>query len=465
MSTPVVSRVDSVTPRAARLFLDSLTKARAAERDTSTSPELWQPKVLTVDATRDLAWLDILRDSVLVSLERTALANNRDLRVALARLREYRALRGAALGPLFPQISANGTGGRVKAMTGDTQIRYDQVAVTANLAWELDFWGRLRRQAEAARFDARGRAEDARATAITLVSDVATVYLQLRQADENLRISEETRQSRLTTLELARRRFAQGVISELDVRQFEAQVAEPTVSVASYTLLRTQLENQLAQLIGMPPGPIPRGGPLDGSVRTVAVPDSLPGDLVARRPDVLRAQADWQAALARVGVAMGNRLPAVTLTGSYGSQRQKFVGLFEPHGEIYTALVGISLPLFTGGQLENEQKAARARADQAKAQYEQTVLGALGEADNALAAVKLNRDQLAAQATQVRALRTAYSLAERRYASGISSYLEVLDAQRTLFSAELAYVQQQGQYLSSTVQLYKALGGSWVKAR
>jgi multidrug efflux system outer membrane protein len=187
----------------------------------------------------------------------------------------------------------------------------------------------------------------------------------------------------------------------------------------------------------------------------------LPGDLVARRPDVLRAQADWQAALARVGVAMGNRLPAVTLTGSYGSQWPKFAGLFEPHGEIYTALVGISLPIFTGGNLVNEQRAARARADEAKAQYEQTVLGALGEADNALAAVKLNRDQLAAQATQVQALRTAYSLAERRYASGISSYLEVLDAQRTLFAAELAYVQEQGTYLASTVQLYKALGGSW----
>jgi multidrug efflux system outer membrane protein len=461
MVRPIVSRVDRATPPAARSYLDSLARVRAAESDSITPAALWRPRALTAASAGDLAWLDVLQDSQLVALVRTAVANNRDLATAQARIREFRAQHGVAQSALYPQLSANGSGGRFKVVQGDISQRYDAISVTANLSWELDFWGRLRRQGEAAAFDARGREEAARATMITLVSDVATVYLQLRQADENLRISEATRTSRLATLELARRRFAQQLISALDVRQFEAQVAEPAVNVARFTLERTRLENQLAVLLGQPPGPIARGGPLATTIQAVTVPDSLPGTLVARRPDVMRAQADWQAALARVGVAMANRLPAVTLTGSYGSQRPKFVGLFEPRGEIYTAQLGISLPLFTGGNLVNQQRAARARADEAKAQYEQTVLLALGEADDALAAVRLTHDQLVAQATQVEALRAAYTLAERRYASGISSYLEVLDAQRTLFAAELSFVQQQGQYLASTVQLYKALGGSW----
>ena len=180
---------------------------------------------------------------------------------------------------------------------------------------------------------------------------------------------------------------------------------------------------------------------------------------------MLRAQRDWQAATARIGVAVGNRLPRITITGQYGTQRPDFKRLFGSAAEVYTAQAGISIPLFTGGKLLNEQRAARARADQAKAEYEQTVLTALGEASDALAGVRLNRDQIVAQATQAQALRRAYDLAEQRYRSGVSSYLEVLDAQRGLFTAELALRQVQRQYLVATVQLYRALGGSWDEAR
>jgi multidrug efflux system outer membrane protein len=298
---------------------------------------------------------------------------------------------------------------------------------------------------------------------VSLVSDVATAYLELRELDEDLRISEETLASRETTLALAQKRFKQGVISELDVRQFEAQAAVPAAAVADFMRQRRQKENALSVLLGQEPGPIGRGAPLSESVQAVAVPDSVPSSLLMRRPDVLRAEREWSAATARIGVAIGNRLPKVMLTGQYGTQRPDFSGLFAPSGEIYQLQGGITIPLFTGGRLLNQQRAAEARADQARNEYERTVLTSLQEGSDALAATRAGRYQLVAQETQVRALRRAMELSQTRYNSGVSSYLEVLDAQRTLFVAELALVQTQRQYLASTVQLYKALGGSWVE--
>lgn len=472
--TPAVAQTaDQAVPPAARTFFDSLTAARTA--DTASPPPqsmvsqgeapqkpIGAPTTLQLDPAHNLAWLDILRDSTLVALIQTAVDNNRDLRVAQARIREYHSLHGAALGPFFPQITANGSASRNKiALAGGAPIKYDAISATGNVAWELDFWGRIRRGAEAANFDLLGREEDARATELTLVSDVATEYLQLRELDESMRIAEATRAAGQAVLELARRRFGQGQISELDVRQFEAQVADPAARLAQFALQRRQQENALSLLLGQPPGSIPRGGPLQDVLQAVTVPDSLPGALIARRPDVMRAQRDMQASLARIGVAVANRLPTITVGGDYGSQRPEVNNLFTRQGEIYTLQAGLSFPIFTGGRLLNEERAARARADESKAQYQQTVLTALREASDALAGVRLGRDQLVAQQTQARALTIAASIAERRYASGVSSYLEVLNAEQSLFNAQLNLVAIEQQYLSATVQLYKALGGSW----
>ncbi|HXW96815.1 MAG TPA: TolC family protein, partial [Gemmatimonadales bacterium] len=252
-----------------------------------------------------------------------------------------------------------------------------------------------------------------------------------------------------------------GVISELDVRQFEAEVADPAARVADFSRQLLQKENQLRLLLGDEPGTIPRGNPLPETVSAVAVPDSIPSTLLLRRPDVRRAEREWSAATARIGLAIGNRLPVISITGEYGTQRPNFTGLFSKSGEIYSILGGISIPLFTGGRLVNQERVARSQAEQSRASYEQAVLIALRESNDALVAVRTTRDQLAAQETQVRALRRATALAEKRYESGVASYLEVLDAQRGLFAAELGLAQVQRQYLAATVQLYKALGGSW----
>jgi multidrug efflux system outer membrane protein len=453
---------DTLVPPASRAFFDSVAAARQAERPDTASPALWSPEPLTLDSAGDLPWLAVLRDSVLLDLVRTAMTNNRDLRTAVARVREYRAQLGVARGDLFPQLALNGATSTNKAVFGSfPPQKFDIVRATADLSWELDFWGRLRRETQAARFDWLARDDDRRAAVLSLVSDVATAYLELRELDADLGISEQTLVSRQATLGLAQRRFNQGVISELDVRQFEAEVAGPAASLADFARQRTAKENQLSVLLGQEPGRIARGGALDAAVQSVRVPDSVPASLLLRRPDVMSAQRAWQAAAARIGLAVGNRLPKITVTGSYGTQRPNFSGLFGSSAEVYTLQGAISIPLFTGGKLVNQERVARAQAEQARARYEQTVLSALGESSDAMTTLRLSRDQLTAQQTQAQALRRALSLAERRYENGVSSYLEVLDAQRSLFSAELALVQVERQYLVATVQLYKALGGSW----
>ncbi|HEY0931791.1 MAG TPA: efflux transporter outer membrane subunit, partial [Gemmatimonas sp.] len=429
-------------------------------RITSQLPR--QTVELSRDATTMPAWSDLLRDSALEGLIRIAVTNNRNLRVAQQRINEFRALRGVAASRFFPQINVGTTMGMNKiALAAAPPIEFDAARVTSDLAWELDFWGRTRRSTQAAGFDLAGREDDVRAVTLSLVSDVASAYLQLREADAIIAIAEQTLVSREATLQLARRRFEQGLISELDVRQFEATVADPAARVADYTRQRTEWENALSLLLGTAPQSIPRGRLLSDIVATIAVPDTLSGELLARRPDVLRAQHDFQAATARVGVAQAARLPAITVTGQYGAQRPTYGTIFDGRGEIYTLQAGISVPLFTGGRLSSEQKAAKARAEQSRNTYEQVVLVALREASDAVAGVRLRRDQLAAQETQERALQAAFSIAERRYASGISSYLEVLDAQRGLFAAQLTRVQVERQYLAATVQLFRALGGSW----
>ena len=443
---PIPAPPAKAAPLASQVFLDSLA--------TSNLPAT--PAALAADTATALRWLELLQDSQLVALVRTALLQNRDLQAATARVREYRAQLGVARGDLFPRLDANASASTNRIALGAfPPAEFDAVRVTADLQWELDFWGKLRRQTQAARLDWSAREDDRQAVVLTLVSDLVTAYLELGELDQNVRVSEQTLESRSVTLRLARQRFAQGVISELDVRQFEADLAGPAARVAEFARLRAQKEHQLAILMGQAPGvgPIPRGRPLQDVVRSVAPPDSVSSALLARRPDVLGAMHEWSAAAARV--------PRVTLSGSYGRQKPQFDGLFAGHGEVYAASAGISLPVFTGGRLLAQQHAAQARADQARLHYEQTVLTALQEASDALVGVRLSREQLAAQETQARALRRAVALAEERYRAGISSYLEVLDAQRGVFNAELELAQVQRQYLVATVQLYKALGGSW----
>ena len=459
-AVPQTAQVGSPHPAdSSRAFFDSLAEARQA--DSGVSPG-FATQTLTIQALADLAWVDLLRDSTMLALIETALRQNRDVQEAMARIREYRAQVGVARGPLLPSVTVNGSASTNQVALGSfPPTSYDAFRVTGDVAWELDFWGRLRRGVEAARADLAGQEAAQRAVVLSLVSDVATGYLQLLEFDQERAIAERTLGSRRATLGLAQQRFDRGLISELDVRQFEAQVAVPAARLAQVSRLQAQAEHRLNALLGEPPAAIPRSRNLDSAIAGLIVPDSLPAELLGRRPDVVQAERAYAAATARIGAATAARLPTIAITGYYGTQVPNTGALFTSRGEIYQLLGGISIPLFTGGRLESQAGVARARAEQARARYEQTVLTALQEASDALSGLQSSRDEVSAQRTQVGALRRAAELAELRYRTGIASYLEVLEAERTLFDAELALSQAELGQVTAAVSLYKALGGSW----
>lgn len=451
-----------------RPFYDSLMANRDTVRLNPSSPEAVSVDTsatedeLLADTTARLAWIDLLRDPELRKLIETALRQNRDVRVALATIDEFRAQYGIARADFFPQISLNAQGGRTKSVLGNLgSAAFNTLQATASLSWELDFWGRIRRATEAARSDLLAERENRRAVVLTLIGNVAATYLQLRQLDLALEISRRTLAANRETFRLARRRFDQGLISELDVRQFESEVASPAASVAQLEGLITQTENQLSVLVGRNPGPITRGRPLNEVLGELSVPAAVPSSLLQRRPDVRRAEAGLHAATARIGAAQADRLPLPFVTADYGTSSRTADDLFKKDTEIYQVFGGVSMPLFTGGRVGSQVNVARARAEQARFIYEQTVLVALREVEDAIASVRASRNQVAAQQTQVDALRRALRLAEMRYQSGASSYLDLLDAQRSLFGAELSLVQVEGQQATAAVTLYRALGGGW----
>lgn len=469
-------RTPSQSEDSVRTFFDSLAHgsnlvvpSAAAAADTPSGAATvrrpdWRASFESreISAQTGLSWAELIKDPVLQALIDTAVHENRDVRTAIATIAEFRAEYGVAKGSYYPTIDAKATGGREKIVfTPGSTLEFNVVQATANLQWELDFWGRLRRNSQAARAEYLASEEGRRSVVLTLVSDVASAYLQLRELDLDLEISKRTLASRQETLRLALRRYQQGLISELDVRQFEAEVNNSAVQIADFQRQVAQQENALSVLVGHSPGEIPRGLSLTEVLGTFVIPSSLSPDLIARRPDVRQAEEALVAATARVGVSKAALLPTVSLSGQYGRQGDRLSNTFPSNGEIYQIFGGISVPLFHGGALRNELRAARARADQARFTYEQATLVARREAEDAYVGVRASRDQAVAQQRQVDALRRAFDLANRRYQNGVSSYLEVLDSERNLFASELALTQAQRQELVAGVQLYKALGGAW----
>jgi len=449
-----------------RPFYDSLRTSRDTllppGADTARVPFAYDtaPARPGADSGAALRWLDLIQDSVLRQLVDTSLRENRDMRTALAVIDEFRAQYRATRGALVPELTANGQAGRSRAVFGTFGAQtFDVYKATADLSWELDLWGRIRRGTSAARSDLAAREEDRRALQLSLIGDVATAYFDLRAADLNLAIARRTLDSRRQTLALARRRLDQGLISELDVRQFEADVASPAASVADFERQVAQQENALSVLVGRNPGAIARGRALTEMAARISVPAGVPSALLANRPDVRSAEATLRAATARIGVAQAAFLPTFTITGQYGSQSTDWSKWFGSGTNVWQAFAGVSIPIFTQGRPGGGEQVnvAQARASQA--------LVALREVEDALVGLRTAQDRSAAQERQAIALRRALELADMRYRNGVSSYLDVLDAQRGLFGAELALTQAERDQLVAAVQLYRAVGAGWPAAK
>lgn len=436
-------------------------------RPPVATPATWHqaPAVEEPASLADLAWWELFQDDTLRALVQEALEANRDVGIAVARVEQARAVLGATGAGRFPQVGAGASATtdrfsetvEPRGFGGETEL----LATTVDLAFELDLWGRLRRATEAARDELLASQEARRTVLITLVSDVATAYLRLRQLDLELETTRRSVASRQQSLRLVRDRFEAGLTSALDLRQAEAELASTSAQIPDLERQIAQAEHQLSVLLGRAPGGIPRGLPLTGQTFPPAVPAGLPSALLDRRPDIREAEAALAAASARIGVAKAAFFPQVTLTGFFGVESAELSDLFTGPSRIWQLGPAVTLPIFTAGRNRAGLRLAEAQQQEALIRYQQTIQQAFREVEDALIAHRKAREALVEQRAAVRASREALSIAELRYTSGLTNYLSVLDAQRTLLAAEVAESRILLAQLVAVVRLYRALGGGW----
>jgi multidrug efflux system outer membrane protein len=432
------------------------------------SLETYRGQVAAPEASSfaDLPWWEIFRDDELKGLIEQALKNNYDLRTAAARIEETRAIAGIVRSELFPQIDYEGGVGRahsagqffVPVPGGQTK---DIFKGLFNLAWELDVWGRIRHATDAALAELFADEEFRRGVILSLVSEVAQAYFELRELDLELEIALRTRESFQRTLELFSRRLQVGVASKLETARAEAALAATSAVIPNLERFIVAKENQINVLLGRPPQPIPRGAVLTDQMFPPETPPGLPSQLLERRPDIRQVEQGMIAANARIGVAEANFFPRIGLTSFFGGASSDIENVVKGTGNIWAATGQLTGPIVQGGRLFGNYQAAIAQWEQAKLQYQQAVITALQEVSNALT----NQQKLAQvrqeQARAVAALQESVRLATLRYTGGFATYFEVIEAQQQLFPAENALAQVQRDQLIAVVQLYKALGGGW----
>lgn len=405
-------------------------------------------------------WWEQFNDPVLNELVETALEHNLDLRLATARLQEYQANYRGSTATAYPQVSLAAT--ETRSRQGDSPITHTAQAYVS-LAWELDFWGRIRRLSEAGFADYMSQEQARRAVVLSLVSSVASSYIQLREFDRRLEVARRTQGSRDEAQRLAALRYKVGTVSEMELKQATSEYQGTVINVQQLEQWVAQKENELSVLLGRNPTAIKRGLELD-ALRVPVVPGGLPSDLLTRRPDILQAEQSLIAANARVGAAKASFFPTISLTGIYGSVSPQLSDLFSGPSRMWSfapTTPVVSLPVFNGGNLQAQLEASESRRDQALVSYQRAVQTAFRETEDALVGVAKTTEQRATQSQLVEELRRYAYLAKLRYDNGVTSNLEVLDSQRNLFSAEQTLAQTQSTALVARVNLYKALGGDW----
>jgi len=434
------------------------------ERPEIDAPEDYRERLDQGENFANAGWWNVFEDAELSRLVGIALEENKDLATAAARVEEARARAGFARGDFYPQIGISAAGQR-----GNTAEQFfpgigiqNNFTLTADLAWEVDLFGRIRRSTEAARADLLASEYARRTVYVALIADVANTYFLVRDLDARLEIARRTLLTRQGSTNIIRARFEQGTTPRLDVNQAEIQEAQAAVNIAAFERQLIQAENLLSILLGRNPGNISRGNDLTAQALPPAVPAGLPSELLERRPDVLAAEQLLAAQVARIGVAQALRFPQLSLTGSGGLASNDLSDLIDSDASIWNLGANLFQPVFTGGKNKQRVEIEKARAEQLLKQYELTVLQSFREVEDALVAIRTYRDESAARVMQTRAATSAAMLSRARYDGGVTSFLEVLDSERSLFDAELETSEVRRARLESIVALYKALGGGWL---
>jgi len=432
-------------------------------------PEGWREVGATEqESLANTPWWELFQDPVLVGLIQIALAENKDLAIAVERIEEARARYGFTRADFYPKVDGFASAGAVKVsrngippLPSGIDDENGLYTVGGSMFWELDFFGRVRRATEAELAQLYASEEGRRAVVLALVAEVAQSYVDLRDLDQRLEISRRTVQTRVAYVELARDRFEGGVTSELDWRQAEAELHRTTSIVFEFERLVKQKENEISVLLGRNPGDIPRGLPLDQIPVASSVPAGLPSELLERRPDLREAEQQLVSANARIGAAKALLYPSISLTGAFGWESSELDELFDSPSQSWSIGANLLQPIFNAGQLRSRVEVAESQQRQTLYGYERSVLLAFREVEDSLVGIRQAGLRRGSESERVTAELKVAELAELRYRGGVAAYLEVLDAQRSLFDAELEEAGAQRDEIVALIQLYKALGGGW----
>jgi outer membrane protein, multidrug efflux system len=427
-------------------------------RDLADNPQL-QAQVASY---ADLPWWQVFQDPKLQELIRTALKQNYDLQIAAERITAARAQLAITRSSLFPQVSgnANFSGGKENL----EQSRYNFLTLTADAAFQLDFFGRLRRANEAARARLLATEDARQVVVLTLVSDLASDYFSLLQMDLQLAITRETVKTQTDSVKLTQLRLEHGVATKLDVLQAQQVLDTANTAIPDLERQIAQEEDAISILLGNYPQDIARGTPLVEQTLPPEVPAGLPSSIIERRPDIREAEQILVAANADIGVAKAQFFPQISLTGGGGGSFGRdsvFPSLFATQLGIWSYGAQVSQPIFTGGALKGNLHLAESQQRQALIAYRQTIQRAFGDVSDALIGYEKLHQVRTRQQDSVADLQETVRISTLRYKGGTTAYLEVLDGQRSLYGAELTLAAARGDEYRSLVQLYKALGGGW----
>jgi len=444
----------------------------------AVGPDYRRPSVAVPEAFRgqptveaaslaDLPWWEVFGDPTLKQLIQEALASNYNLQIAVARVQEARAQVGVARSKFFPSIGyiglAQRSRGGVEALLGlsPTPQASDLFVGALYASWELDIWGRIRRLDESAVAQLMGTEDARRGVLLTLVSEVAQGYFELLALDAQLDIARQSVKAFQGTYDLFQDRLEFGVASKLQTSRAQGALGSAQATVPEIEAQITDKENQISILLGRPPGPVPRGTPMFAQPIVPTVPAGLPSELLTRRPDLRQAEQQMVHANALVGAAKAEFFPKLSLTGLLGSASPEVSAMTSGTALAWSVAAGLSGPILQGGRILENYRAHIALWEQAKAQYQQTVLTAFREVSSALAALGKLAEAETGQERSVKGLEEAVGYANDRYLYGLASYFEVLDAQQRLYPAQHTLAQIRRDRLLTFVQLYKTLGGGW----
>jgi multidrug efflux system outer membrane protein len=446
------------------LLLASCAMGPDYERPDTPMPEAYRAPAAPGVSLATLDWWEIFDDAELILLVETALRENKELAIAMARIEEARAVLGFVRADQFPAVDGAAGAARGNNLVGASapgEIS-ESFLLAANFGFEIDLWGKLRRSTEAARAELLATVEARNVVAITLIADVASLYLLLLDLDHRLTVAERTRQTREQSLGIVQARFDRGTVPLIDVNQAEIELGDAIAELAALERQQRQTVNALSVLLGRNPGPVRRSSkdPAE-ALQIPEIPAGLPSELLERRPDVRQASQQLAAQTARIGVAEALRFPSLSLTGTLGLASPELDNFITSDNQSWGVSANLFGPIFDAGRGRARVEAERARTEQLLSQYQLVVLRALQEVEDTLIAIETFQHEAAAREAQVTAARSAAELSRARYDGGVTSYLEVLESERSLFRTELLASATRRQQVVSMVSLYKALGGGW----